>query len=254
MWANTTTVPNAYFEALGVVVTSYHMLCCQECEVGFTPQSMLGHLCNKKIHPGNNINSAQWHQAVTACHIPATLPLPPTTLIAPLAGLKVQAAYMCPECSRTTLTLESLRVHLSQDHGKKMVQHPQSCYIQRLTTSPGPSCAYFKVQVSASYEAAAVTQTESALEEVAAAVTSIYDPSITNDVRTITPWLHLTGWYNALEKMNPEPLCNTVQVAGKEFPGLADAAKAWIGSVSILVNRVSKLDLQKLRTDDPLKE
>ena len=250
-WHHTELVPNAYLESVGLTATSWGSLCCLSCGVAFAPDAMLSHLKKNAAHKDDKtaVDAACFQAALDVCNIRPMLPSAPTTLVPPVSGLALCRGVACGLCPMVASTETSLLVHYRAAHKKAADRRSyEACFMQRFNNSAGASSSWFKVQhVENATEERTVLEAFLADAEQRLGKT-VYDPSTSNDPRTVAPWLLSTGWHKEVQDHDPKLLCITV-TAAKEFKGLREATQQWIASLSDLQETVLKHIRKRINTE-----
>lgn len=255
-WSHTSLLADTYLTSLDVCATTYRALVCQSCQIALGPEQMKSHLLKSPHHVTDNItiDDEQYETAIKTHRILATLPYPPTTtVLSPLAGLKIFSGLSCPHCNFGAPSAEGLRSHCDRNHQLRPPKDPISCTVQQLNTTPGPYRKFFKIAAPEVIAEGHSSQLEAiALEAEKFLRKSLFDPAANPDPRTKTPWLRSTGWLEVTQDLDPGPLTETVLPADTDYARLGPASLSWLNSIKERLPMLPKLVAQQVHTDDPL--
>lgn len=239
-WNNTAVIFNTYLDSIDLVATTWGGLCCKSCGVAFPPAMMLNHL-KAKDHKFDKIviDEVQFKAALETCNILSQLPNPPTSLVSQVAGLMLHDGFICSFCSTMTSTKESMDRHTRDHKDKTLSQSYQSCQLQRFNGTAGAVRTWFQVQMTSP-----PAHTRSILDQFLMDVETqlgktVYDPTASNDPRTVSPWLLTTKWHEELKGKDITTLCETVKTC-KNWKNLHKATTTWIHSLKTLEITVDK--------------
>lgn len=219
------------------------------------PHDMLSHLANHPEHKDSHItvNQEQYLQAITACNIAPELPSPPMLPCSPLAGLAIYPALSCGHCNWAATNIDSFRQHYIQCHPQiKRPLEYNSCHVQRFNRV-GTGRRWIRVHISTTVASNTRTIEEAALKALEDRLnTPIYNPTMSEDPRIVSPWLLSTKWHLEIRGLDASILYQSAR-SGKEFKGLSNAALTWLQSATTRQHMLDKITRQTLLTDDPMK-
>ncbi len=211
---------------------------------------MLSHLKKNDAHEHDRqtVDAALYEAALSICNVREDLPSAPTTLVPPLAGLALNEGFACAFCPAAASTEGSLLTHYKTVHkGEKRTRSCEPCFIQRFNNATGAHSSWFRVDhINTPREQ---TVLDAFLQEAQTKINeSRYDPTSSNDRRTVAPWLLSTGWHEEVQNMDVKALCASVESA-KEYKVLRSACARWVHSVSSIEDAVVKHVRKKINTE-----
>ena len=144
---NVSVLSNSYLKEIGIMATSYGVLCCLECQLALPPEQMFNHIqfSAKHNHLETKVDEAEYAIAIVQCDILPDLPAPPSCCPSPLIGLCIEQGLVCAACNWKGRNIDTFNWHYSKEH--KGIRNPKihrSCTMQRFN----PSEPWFEVQTS----------------------------------------------------------------------------------------------------------
>lgn len=249
-WNHTSLISNAYLESFGLTATSWNSVCCLSCAVAFAPNMMLSHLKKNDAHKYDweTIDPVLYQAALDVCDVHDELPPPPTSFFPPIAGLALHEGFACDFCFKAASTEASLLTHYKTAHkDDKRRRTCDPCFMQRFNNTKGPESSWFQVYCEKMPEEQTIL--DAFLQEVEQKISKTpYDPTASNDPRTVAPWLLSTGWHEEVQNMDVKALCASVDGA-KEYKPLHAACAQWVHSTSELEDQVVKHVRKKINTE-----
>ncbi len=216
---------------------------------------MLSHLKKNDTHKDDRckVDSALFEAALEVCNVKDVLPPPPaplstSPLVPPIAGLALTEGFACAFCHGGASTEASLLKHYKTAHKEEKRQRTcEPCFMQRFNKNGGVHSSWFQVDHSSAPREQTVL--DAFLQEAQAKINETrYDPTSSNDRRTVAPWLLSTGWHEEVQNMDVKALCASVEAA-KEFKPLRSACARWVHSVSSIEDAVVKHVRKKINTE-----
>jgi hypothetical protein len=236
---------------------NHKIISCISCEVAFDYNAALNHV--KSCHPKlssrdmgvNYVQACHEHGAVeTLTH--------PTSIIPAIPGLRARSdIYWCPAmaCNALRSTEESIKQHFRTVHpGQPFAGEWPTTWAQRFNANKNNR--WFKVLEPP--QVAALPKSPTAwIKSNFRTIKELLTPTELNptDKRQLSPWLVINRWPEHVQNHNPHFLRELVQLPSEhEIPYLQPAVEAMYTSAYALVTSTPRIILQRLNTNDPLKE
>lgn len=246
-----------------------HGLCpyvvCTTCKMGFQHKEVKAHLSQQhpRLYPlfqQDKFNALMAEKKWDSDD--GVLPDPPVMeeegMYIP--GMALYQGYGCPSCEVSGRSTQYLTKHWYKAHpGQRQPREWPQFYIQRWNDLPGPNRQWFRVELPetalSTPQTSADPSTE-ALNTLWAKLDALQPlPSEDLDSRKVSPWLLKTGWHIHTEGYDAQKLRELVLLPkDAELPALKSAVKEYMQSSLDLIKSTDVLVLQKLNTDDPMKE
>lgn len=244
-WNNTYPIQNPYFASIQITATSYHLLICNTCRIAHSSCDMLAHLRGKNhgIKPGN-----EFLKEASRCGISDT-PIPiPTVTVPALYGLPIFDGLKCNSCQACAKNLHSLQQHKCSRTTLEPIKTPMQSFNKSRTPKWFPVSAH-------SISAPSSSSRENAIDNIVTLFQNqSYQQQISEDARTISPWLKATKWHlrtSSLHIVTALGIINSTKSIEDQF--LLRCVKEYFTAAATNVASLSTLVRQRLNTDDPQK-
>lgn len=191
---------------------------------------------------------------LTLLGIPPELPIPYTTVVAQIDGLRTHDALYCPDCPSTFLAEDSLKKHRREQHQHIRPRKPVTKGpAQRFNNGAGVYRTFFRVHVPPPPEDIDRKKpVYDILQEIEAGQKSLVPET---DVRNVTPWLRVTKWHEYFKGIDTQSLRAMVEhPTTSEFPDLAHSVLYLFVKASDYIENTTTLVLEKLNSPDPQKQ